>query len=607
MKKNISKFFFRHSLMNPNCGHLVYAYNNDLLPKKIDFDQDIHELDIDEYLEMEDIFQEVDETNPMVEYFMILKQKVVNKFVEIKNLDLNEYYQNFQIRSKDMFANFDFLKINKKTKTIEFINVQPSIWEPDKLFKKTLSDRGATSKSLEKAMGFDITNFEKWNELQNAPNYVLINPLFKKEKFSATRSIGEIDLEYYNFIALIKTMIKDKIDDIKSSPKSVKLRIDYNQIHSPYLSPLIWKKTKSQIYFNFIYNFGVLLEKYPNYKIVGKIAFIQKDMATNNYDFVFYQKTIDNQNLSQIMKINKKKILQDLSFVREKKEKEGESWVPNARYLHYDLLNTNCKICQYGDEFFTQDVDVEKLNTMVPQIYESFLCGDVVNLLNSYPQKLAMLDFETITDPMPNQDYYHPWDKMIVQISCHLLKGTNIVKHYEYIVKDLSKKEMAKVYEMILDWIHKGYTLVSYYKPFENAVIRTMERILKRKEISTLVNVHPANSPLISENLLPVLDLFDYFKKRSKDERKWISWKKFNGSASIKYTIQIAHPKTNPYQDLVINNGFLATKVLYEHFNKKPKDKKTIQDLYKYCKQDTLSMVDIYKAIIKETKKRCED
>ena len=590
--------------MNPHCGHLIYAYHNQLLPTNIDLDK-LQELQTVFELKAEEIFEEIDDIEPMIEYFMILKEKVVKNFIEIENIDLKKYYQNFQIKGDGLFSTLDFVSLDQEAKTIEFITIQPSVWNPEKLFRKTLSTKGKTLKSLSRNMGFAADNFANWEQLKKNPDYNLINSLFREPyKFRIPPHHQEINYDYIAFIDLLISTIKENLL-LTNGKANFKLTMHDNQFNFPLLTPLIWQKSKSKIYYNFIYNFGLLLEKYPDYKITGKIAFIKKDNHSKQYSFHYFTKEINNHNPSQEMIFNKKKILADLNEVRSKVTIPGIKWFPNNRYPHYDFLNNNCKICQEGEKFFRENVDEWFLEEMSPPIYDSFQCQKVNNLLKTYPQKLAMFDFETITDPMPQQSYYNPWDKMIVQVSCHLLEGTKIVDHQEYIVQNLSIKEIEKVYNIILQWVKDGYTLVSYYKAFENSVIRTMERILQVNTISSLVNTNPDSKVPTSNSGREVLDLFDFFRKRGKSEEKWISWKRFQGSASIKYTIQLAHPTSNPYQNLTINNGFLATKILYEHFNQKAKDKVTVKDLYKYCYQDTLSMVDIYQSIINQYQQRC--
>ena len=81
----------------------------------------------------------------------------------------------------------------------------------------------------------------------------------------------------------------------------------------------------------------------------------------------------------------------------------------------------------------------------------------------------------------------------------------------------------------------------------------------------------------------------------------WYADKDFFGSASIKIVLPVLVPSLS-YKELDIGGGAAAQRIWMETIidgkNKDKKDK-ILSDLLKYCKLDTLAMVEIYNVIKK--------
>ncbi len=218
------------------------------------------------------------------------------------------------------------------------------------------------------------------------------------------------------------------------------------------------------------------------------------------------------------------------------------------------------------------------------KIYDNFDVAKIKSVLSEYPNKLAMIDFETINDPLPSASHYAPYDKVVVQLSCHLMEEGKVVEHDEYLANSTSLEELEKIYNKLVSYKDRGYKMVAYYKSFEKGCFNIMGELLGRDELSDY----------------ELLDLMDFFKKGK--ELAPISQVDFGQSASIKKTIQFAYGSedNNPYKngELNINNGGKAMAQLY----KKVIEQQEVNDkeLLAYCKQDTLTMVDIYNKIIEE-------
>jgi hypothetical protein len=73
---------------------------------------------------------------------------------------------------------------------------------------------------------------------------------------------------------------------------------------------------------------------------------------------------------------------------------------------------------------------------------------------------------------------------------------------------------------------------------------------------------------------------------------------RFKGSYSIKSVLPVLVPDLS-YESLDIRNGSMAMASWYDFVFKEEKNKKTINDLLKYCELDTLAMVRVWEKLKK--------
>jgi hypothetical protein len=175
--------------------------------------------------------------------------------------------------------------------------------------------------------------------------------------------------------------------------------------------------------------------------------------------------------------------------------------------------------------------------------------------------------------------------QMPFQFSLHIQnEPLGKIDHREWIVdhKDDPRKEIA---EKMLKWIPPKGTIIAYHKSFEMGCIKKLARY----------NVE------LSDQLLALnerfTDLKDPFSKG------YYYHPAFNGSFSIKKVLPALYPNDSSlnYDSLNIKNGGEAS-LAYKKFHElNDEEIETYRnDLFAYCKVDTLAMVRILEKLIKK-------
>ena len=552
--QGLTKFFFIKSSINQSgCNHLKYAIENNLLDISEDFDESQYANAFEEYFSILDVFgNDIDDISDAIKYFLSLKDKVKKYFETTYKQMLEDYIKDFEISYQGLFTKIDYINIDKATKTITWINISAST-QPKTLFLKSKKDASedfvgsALHHALERQGEISASHQDSFTEkyIEKAMNLVFENHVY-------------------------------------TNPETRKL--DHN-IFPNVLNPYIFISTKKPKVWSWIWNVYILHKNYPEYKIITKIPLIKKTLAP--YSFAFENNIFDpNDDIGEIVSDF---LEASFSNAMTQWEKPAEKFSFPKWAEKYSTIAVNCFICSAPQK--ERNIGL-KFNEV-----------EVGKILKRYPNKIAMFDFETINDPLPNTDFYYPYSKIVVQISIHFMENGEVVKHQEYICQDLSKKELEKIYNMLVEAVKDKYVLVAYYKAFESSAIREMERVLDRDEISSVYNlVAKKNQTLGNVFKPPILDLMDFFNKPTKNRPFFIiALKRFGPFKSIKKTIELYAGDNNPYKNLSINNGFKAMAELYgiivdgnlDDINNKH------NQLLKYCKQDTLTMVEIYQKILK--------
>ena len=197
----------------------------------------------------------------------------------------------------------------------------------------------------------------------------------------------------------------------------------------------------------------------------------------------------------------------------------------------------------------------------------------------TYP--LYFLDYETYSSAIPVVKGVKPHAHIPFQFSIHVKmtkEGSNL-EHHEYLA---DKAELPlKMIELLEKVIGATGSIVSWHKSFENT---------RNKEMAIL---YPDKADFLYNVSDRTIDLEDIFKGGYVDIA-------FGGSTSIKKVLPVIVPDLT-YADMEVANGTDAMEA-FTRLLKMPDslDKKKLQnEMLKYCKLDTLAMVEIFKKMEK--------
>ena len=197
----------------------------------------------------------------------------------------------------------------------------------------------------------------------------------------------------------------------------------------------------------------------------------------------------------------------------------------------------------------------------------------------TYP--LYFLDYETYSSAIPVVKGVKPHAHIPFQFSIHVKmtkEGSNL-EHHEYLA---DKAELPlKMIELLEKVIGATGSIVSWHKSFENT---------RNKEMAIL---YPDKADFLYNVSDRTIDLEDIFKGGYVDIA-------FGGSSSIKKVLPVIVPDLT-YADMEVANGTDAMEA-FTRVLKMPDslDKKKLQnEMLKYCKLDTLAMVEIFKKMEK--------
>lgn len=211
---------------------------------------------------------------------------------------------------------------------------------------------------------------------------------------------------------------------------------------------------------------------------------------------------------------------------------------------------------------------------------------EIERFLDTLTFPLYFLDYETMSSVIPYFDGHRPYQQVPSQYSLHILDAPDAqLRHKEYLQRENSdpSKEVAK---HLLKDIGTSGSIITWNMSFEKSCN------------VTLGNLNPElaeDMALINER---IVDLMIPFKPKN----GWYSDPRFEGSASIKKVLPVVVP-TLSYKELDIQDGGSAQALWMQAVLdgvREDKDK-VLDDLLKYCKLDTLAMVEIYNVLRKNT------
>lgn len=217
-----------------------------------------------------------------------------------------------------------------------------------------------------------------------------------------------------------------------------------------------------------------------------------------------------------------------------------------------------------------------KIQVECEQTGKPYIDGDrIKEFLNSIKYPAYYMDFETCSSAIPLFDGSSPYQQIPFQFSVHVVKEKGAKpEHYSFLAdgpNDPRPEFMTKLKEVMGT---KG-SVIAYNAGFETGILRKCVEILPKYKKW----VESINERII--DLLKPFQAFAYYHPSQ------------NGSCSIKNVLPAMIGKS--YDDLEIGDGGTASAEYYRiTFTENNSDKKKVRnDLEKYCKRDTMGMVDI--------------
>jgi len=204
----------------------------------------------------------------------------------------------------------------------------------------------------------------------------------------------------------------------------------------------------------------------------------------------------------------------------------------------------------------------------------------IKNTLDKLKYPLYFLDYETYSSAIPLFDGLRPYQQAAFQYSLHIVKEKEgELEHYEYLHtdKDLPFEDLLS---NLRQQIGNIGSIIVWNKSFEMG--RNNE----------MAEFYPQYTEFLSSVNNRIFDLMEIFK-----DQYYVS-PEFKGSYSIKKVLPVLVPKLS-YSNLEdIQEGSIASLYWFKYiYNDSPKKKQMIGNMLKYCKLDTLAMVEIWKKL----------
>ena len=210
-----------------------------------------------------------------------------------------------------------------------------------------------------------------------------------------------------------------------------------------------------------------------------------------------------------------------------------------------------------------------------PQIDSQAIEAQLSDL--EYP--IHFFDFETDNPPVPKFQGLRPYQQFPFQYSCHIWQSDGTVTHHEYLHPDTTDPRLPLV-ESLLDTVSDKGSVVVYYAPFENQILKGLAEFLPQ---------YAESLQSIQSRLWDQLEIFrNHYKHPG-----------FEGSNSLKSVQPVLVPSLR-YDALDVQDGREAQAVwsLMLDSNSEREREEMIRNLKAYCKLDTQAMVEIHRVLL---------
>ncbi len=206
---------------------------------------------------------------------------------------------------------------------------------------------------------------------------------------------------------------------------------------------------------------------------------------------------------------------------------------------------------------------------------------NIDEFLKGFQYPIAFFDYETFPSAIPRFDGYSPYNQIPFQFSLHILdEPGGELRHNEFIWTKNTNPDLA-IIEALQKYIPGKGSIVAYNKSFE--IGRNNELAKRNPEYKNYLDGFNSR----------VVDLEDPFKNQ------FYVHPEFKGKTSIKYILPALVPELS-YKDLDIREGATASntwnQIVKGDFSEEDAERQK-NNLLKYCKLDTLAMVEIFKVL----------
>ncbi|HUD44838.1 MAG TPA: DUF2779 domain-containing protein [Patescibacteria group bacterium] len=217
----------------------------------------------------------------------------------------------------------------------------------------------------------------------------------------------------------------------------------------------------------------------------------------------------------------------------------------------------------------------------VKQDKEIINVAEIKTFLNKLVFPLYFLDYETLASVVPYFDGLRPYQQLPFQYSLHRLNSPDgVLDHFMYLHTENSNPAEGLSHSLKTHLGDTGSVIV-WNESFEKTCNSLLGKLL------------PEFTSFYEQVNARIVDLMIPFSS------DWYVHKDFGGSASIKKVLPVLVTELS-YKELGIHEGAGAQRLWMEALldGKRDSEKEQILgDLEKYCKLDTLAMVEIYKQL----------
>jgi len=229
-----------------------------------------------------------------------------------------------------------------------------------------------------------------------------------------------------------------------------------------------------------------------------------------------------------------------------------------------------------GEINLKNKIDIESFKTDAKHIDKE----GINNFLNELEYPLHYLDYETISCAIPVFDGTSPYQAIPFQFSLHIQESPEAdLSYFSYLHRELSDPRRAFTEKLISDCSNKG-SVVVFNKPYEMGVNKGLAKL------------YPQYADKLEAINKRMIDLLIPFRKR------FLYTSEQKSSCSIKNVYPAYYPneKKDSYKDMEIADGFDASQRYLKFMRGKTDNNepdKLWDNLYKYCKLDTMAMVKL--------------